>query len=292
MDRSRIRQPLVLASARSTSSEEAAGGASLTSSTPDALWSAPILRVLRPAAVTCTDLRRGRELDHCSLSVPHGARLLLVSDPDSTASTLLRVLAGLSRVERGEIEIAGSTDPTADGWGRRVAYLGPDPGMPSWMTPVEALHLAGDLLDLPHDEKARRVERALAWARIPPEAASRPMRRGGEQMQQRTGLAAALIGDPQVLLLDEPLGSLDARERLRLLRLPGRRRLTVVVASRFPASQAGLVAHVAYLRQGRVDLIAPIGALARAGLPLSHRGVAALAEMQAAGVPERGAARA
>jgi ABC-2 type transport system ATP-binding protein len=267
----------------------ATGGASLTSSTPDALWSAPLLRVLRPAAVTCTGLKRGRELDRCSLSVPHGARLLLVSDPDATASTLLRVLAGLSRVERGEIQIAGSGNASAAGWGRRVAYLGPDPGMHTWMTPVEALHLAGELLELAVDETARRVERAIAWARIPSEAASRPMRRGGEPLQQRTGLAAALIGDPEVLLLDEPLRALEARERFRLLKVPGRRR-TILLASRYPASEAGLMQHVAYLRGGRVQLIAPVDALERAELPLSHRGIAALAEMRAAGVVARGAA--
>ena len=241
--------------------------------------------------MTCTDLRRGRELDHCSLSVPPGARLLLVSDPDTTASTLLRVLAGLSRVRRGEIRIAGSRDATAEGWGRRVAYLGPDAGMHTWMTPVEALQLAGELLNLPRDEIGRRVERAIAWARIPPELASRPMRRGGVPLQQRTGLAAALIGDPEVLLLDEPLRALEARERFRLLRLPGRRR-TIMLASRYPASEAGLVAHVAYLRDGRVELVAPVGALEEARLPLSHRGVAALAEMKSAGLPAPGVARA
>lgn len=291
MDACRVRQALVLASAPTRRMRLATGGAALTSSTPDALWSAPLVRVLRPAAVTCTGLRRGRELDRCSLSVPHGARLLLVSDPDATASTLLRVLAGLSRVDRGEIQIAGSSNPTSAGWGRRVAYLGPDPGMHTWMTPIEALHLAGELLDLAPDETARRVERAVAWARIPSDAASRPMRRGGEQLQQRTGLAAALIGDPEVLLLDEPLRALEARERFRLLKLPGRRR-TILLASRYPASEVGLMAHVAYLRAGRVELIASIGALERAELPLSHRGIAALATMRAAGVVTRGAAQA
>jgi len=262
----------------------ATGGASLTSSTPDALWSAPSLRVLRPAAVTCSDLRHGRDLDHCSLSVPAGARLLVVSDPDASASMLLRVLAGLSRADRGEVRIAGSRDASAQGWSRRVAYVGPDPGMHSWMTPVEALRLTGDLLDLPPDETAIRVERAIAWARIPSVAASRPMSRGGDPLMQRTGLAAALIGDPEVLLLDEPLRALEARERARLLRMPGRRR-TVLLASRYPASEVGLMAHVAYLRDGRVELIAPIDALERAELPLSHRGIAALAEMRAAGMP-------
>ncbi|MGH2402079.1 MAG: ATP-binding cassette domain-containing protein [Candidatus Limnocylindria bacterium] len=231
--------------------------------------------------MTCTDLRRGRDLDGCSLSVPAGARLLIVSEPDATASILLRVLAGLSRVERGEIRIAGSRDPSAGGWGRRVAYLGPDPGLHTWMSPIEALRLAGQQLDLSPDEIDRRVERAITWVRIPPAAASRPMSRGGASLQQRTGLASALIGDPEVLLLDEPLRSVEASERSRLLKLPGRRR-TILLASRYPASEAGLMAHVALLRAGRVALIAPVGALERAQLPLSHRGIAALAEMKPA----------
>ena len=213
---------------------------------------------------------------------------MVVSDPERTASTLLRVLAGLSRADHGTIRIAGSSDPTSEGWGRRVAYLGSDPGLPTWMTPFEALWLAGELLDLPPHEISRRVERTMAWARISADAASRPMSRGGISMQQRAGLAAALMGDPEVILLDEPLRALDARERSGLLRIPGRRR-TIMIASRYPASEAGLVAHVVYLRRGRVDLIAPVSALEHAGLPLSHSGIAALARMRAA-LRARGAA--
>jgi ABC-2 type transport system ATP-binding protein len=258
----------------------------LTSSTPDALWSAPSLRLLKPAAVVCADLSRGSDLAGCSLSVPAGGRLLLVSDPDSSASTLLRVLAGLARPEGGRIRIAGSTESGPDGWGRRVAYVGPNTGLHTWMTPSEALRLAGDLLDLPADESARRAERAIAWARIPLRDLARPMSRGGIALQQRTALAAALIGDPEVLLLDEPLRALDAEERHRLLRLRGRRQ-TILLASSYPASEVGLAAHVVYLRGGRVELIAPISALEAAGLSLSHRGIEALAAMRAADAAER-----
>lgn len=263
----------------------------MTSSTPDALWSAPSLRLLRPAAVVCSDLRRGRDLDRCSLSVPAGGRLLLVSDPDSSASTLLRVLAGLSRAERGRIRIAGSTEPGSAGWGRRVSYLGPNPGLHTWMTPLEALHLASELIDLAPADRARRIERAASWAGIPAAAMAQPMSRHGAALQQRAGLAAALIGDPEVVLLDEPLRALDADERRRLLRLPGPRR-TVMLASRYPASEVGLAAHVVYLSAGRVALIAPVAELEAAGLSLSHRGIEALAAMRAAGTaPSRPAPR-
>jgi ABC-type multidrug transport system ATPase subunit len=252
----------------------------LTSSTPDALWGAPSLRLLRPTAVVCTDLGKGRDLDRCSLSVPVGGRLLLVSDPDATGSTLLRVLAGLSRAERGRFRIAGSTDAGARGWGRRVTYLGPQPGLHTWMTPFEALHLACELIDVAPADRARRIERAAAWAGIPPATMAQPMSRGGTALQQRTGLAAALIGDPEVVLFDEPLRAIESDERRRLLRLPGRRR-TVLLASRYPASEVGVAAHVVYLSAGKVELIAPVGELRAAGLSLSHRGIEALAAMRA-----------
>jgi ABC-2 type transport system ATP-binding protein len=208
-------------------------------------------------------------------------RLLVVAEPDQSASALLRVLAGLSPADHGRIEIAGLRTPSAQGWGRRIAYLGPESGIPPWMTPREALRLAADLLELPTGEAEWRIRRALAWARVPPEALDRALRRGGPPLSQRIGLAAALIADPEVLLLDEPLRALEADERSRLLRLPGKRH-TILIASRYPASEDGLVSHVALLRGGRVALLARVAELEEARLPLSMKGIVALAERRAA----------
>lgn len=189
---------------------------------------------------------------------------------------LVRILAGLSRAERGSVAIAGLTDPSRDGWGRRVAHVGPDPGIHRWMTPREALALAADLLELSSAEAQRRSERALAWARIGPDWADRPVGRGGPPLQQRTALAAALLADPEVLLLDEPLRGLESHERARLLRLPGVRR-TILIASRYPASEDGLVTHIALLQEGRMALFVPRSDLDQAGLPLSMSGIVELA---------------
>ena len=93
-----------------------------------------------------------------------------------------------------------------------------------------------------------------------------------------------MIGDPEVLLLDEPLRALDDTERARLLRIPGRRR-TVLLASRYPASEEGLVDQVALLRDGRLALHARRDELTDHGLPLSMKGIVALAELRAAAPP-------
>ena len=90
-----------------------------------------------------------------------------------------------------------------------------------------------------------------------------------------------MLTEPEVLLLDEPLRAADAEERARLLTIPGRRR-TVVIASRYPASEAGLVNQVAFLRDGRLLLHAPIDELEQRGLALSQRGIDALIELKAA----------
>lgn len=233
--------------------------------------------MLRPFAISVRDLSRPPELEHVSFAIPVGARVLVASDPPAAASTLLRVLAGLARARRGRIEIAGLTSPGRDGWGSRVGYLAPEPGMYPWMSPREALELAARVLGLAGDQVVRRVEAAMTWCAIDREAARAPLARGGPPLLQRTGLAGLLVGNPEVVLLDEPLRAFDPTERQRLLRLPGGRR-TVLMASRYPSADVGLVSHLALIREGRVRFIARVADLEAAGLPASLRGLEMLAE--------------
>ena len=213
--------------------------------------------------------------------VPAGTRLLVAAEPDASGSMLLRILGGLARRSAGRVEIAGLDDPSADGWGRRIAYLGSEPGIHAWMTPRETLQLAARLLDLDATTAGRRTDELLDRAGIPPAAADRPVRRGGPALAQRTGYAAALLADPEVLLLDEPLRSLEAAERHRLLDLRGERR-TVVLHSRYPASEAGHVTHVALLRGGRIAMLARADEVEALGHGLAMRGITELADGRAA----------
>jgi ABC-2 type transport system ATP-binding protein len=265
------------------------GGEPLTSSTPDALWASHSVRLMRPAAVVVHGLHRSlhgrRLLDGLDLELPVGARLLLVSRPEASGSLLLRVLVGLVRPVSGFVRLAGlaRADDSAAGWARRVAYLPPEPGIYPWLTPVEALDLAARLAGYDRNERRRRIEVAVERFRLGADV-HRPISRAGAALAQKTALAAALLPEPEVLLLDEPLRSVVPDERARLLRFPEQRR-TVVLASRFPASEAGVVNQVALLRDGRLAMRASIDDLEEGGFSLSFQGIEALAELRVAGLP-------
>ena len=257
------------------------GGVTLTSSTPDALWASESVRLLKPAAVVCEELTRdvgGQPLlDGLTLVVGVGARLLVVSQPEASAPLLLRILAGLAHAHGGSVRLAGVSraDDSPAGWARRVGYVGPEAGIYPWMSPREVLDLAGRLADFDARDRARRID-ALAERYRLGTYLDEPIQRGGEALAQRVALAAAMLTDPEVLLLDEPLRAVEAEERTRLLAIPGRRR-TVLIVSHYPASEAGLVNQVAFLRDGRLVVHAPVGALDARGLTLSQRGIEALA---------------
>jgi ABC-2 type transport system ATP-binding protein len=252
------------------------------------------VRLLRPAAIEVRGLRSGsgwwrngggRELRGIDLSVPVGARLLLVSQPESTASLLLRILAGLVRPGAGMVALAGvpRTDDSSMGWRRRVAYVAAAPAIYGWLSPLEALFLAADLAGMDRATAELRVDELAEHLRLGADA-TRSVSRGGPAVLERTALGAALLGEPEVLLLDEPLRALDPAERRRLLRFP-RKRVTLVIASRYPASEEGIVNQVALIRDGRVALHAAVEELTAAALPLNARGIGALADAGGPGGP-------
>ncbi len=255
----------------------------VTASTPDALWASRSVRQLRPRAVMLRDVHRSvgrrRVLDGATLAVSVGARVLVASQPHDAASLLLRILAGLARADSGSIRLAGleTADPERGGWRRRVTYLGPGGALPGWMSPREALDLAAGLLGYDRQERHDLVEGAIGrYGLYHGPGPDRPLRRGGTAFAERTAFAAAMVGQPEVLLLDEPLRSLSADDRTELLSAVPRR-TTILLASRLPASEARHVNQVALLRDGRCVLHAPVSDLERRGLPVSMRGLEALA---------------
>ena len=262
-------------------------------STPDALWSSPVARRLRPVAVEIDGVGRriGRDpvLDGVDLAIPAGCprpgggasirRLPRSSCGSWPASPVPSAARSSSRGSFRETSIA-------EGWARRVGYVGSDPGIPPWMTPSESLELAARLAGIDGPQRERLIDESLLHFQLGA-IRDRPLRHAGRIVAERTALAAALLPDPEVLLLDEPLrrprpagsASLPAHPR----RAPdGAHRQPVPGAGGRPRGTRGPDP------RRRIALHAPIDELDAQRLPLSLRGMTALADLAMVGRPSRG----
>jgi len=154
-------------------------------------------------------------LGDVSLTVPHGAFVSLLGASGSGKSTLLRLVAGLVRPCGGTVEVFGRamSTPRED-----IAVMFQKPTLLPWMTveenvvfPVRYRH---GRVDAAASRRARDLIEAVGLA---DRADARPGALSGG-MQQRVALARALVGDPKIVLLDEPFSALDEllRESLAL----------------------------------------------------------------------------
>ncbi len=142
-------------------------------------------------------------------------------------STLLRVLAGLVEPTRGSVLFA-------DGGKPRIGMVFQQSNLMPWRTAIDNITLPLELEGIPQDEACQRAQELINLVGLQGFEASWPRDLSGG-MAQRVAIARALIHDPDLLLLDEPFGSLDAltRERMwmELSRIWQARRKTVVMVT-------------------------------------------------------------
>jgi ABC-type nitrate/sulfonate/bicarbonate transport system ATPase subunit len=150
-------------------------------------------------------------LQACSLSVAAGEMVSLVGPSGCGKSTLLRLLAGLDRPSSGELW-AGAERIEGPSAQRGLVFQ--DPNLFPWLTVrknIQSGLVARGVLR----EKRHEVEDFLRLVGLEPFANAYPHQLSGG-MAQRVALARALVNHPRVLLLDEPLGALDAFTRMRM----------------------------------------------------------------------------
>src|SRR6266545_2604201 len=154
-----------------------------------------IRRRLRPA------------LQGLDLEVRRGEVFGYLGPNGSGKTTTLKLLMGLLRPDSGEVEVLGCPwdDPA---WRYRVGYLPEHPYLYDYLTPQEYLDYVGRLFGLPAPARAARGRELLARVGLA-HVATVPMRRFSKGMLQRAGIAQALVNDPELLILDEPMSGLD-----------------------------------------------------------------------------------
>lgn len=169
------------------------------------------VRELRKSFAPADGGARRLALDNVSLLIDAGELVSLVGPSGCGKSTLLRLLAGLDTPDSGELLI-GAEPITAPSEERGLVFQ--DPNLFPWLTVrrnIEAGLVARGVLH----EKRGEVDEFMRLVGLETFADSYPHHLSGG-MAQRAALARALINHPKVLLLDEPLGALDAFTRMRM----------------------------------------------------------------------------
>jgi sulfate transport system ATP-binding protein len=154
-------------------------------------------------------------LDDVSLDAESGALTALLGPSGSGKSTLLRIIAGLETADQGEILLGGKDATALAPQKRNVGFVFQHYAAFKHMTVRDNIAFGLKVRRRPKEEIAERVDELLTLVQLQTFGHRYPAQLSGGQ-RQRMGLARALAPEPQVLLLDEPFGALDARVRSEL----------------------------------------------------------------------------
>jgi ABC-2 type transport system ATP-binding protein len=182
-------------------------------------------------------------------------------------TTTLKMLMGLIFPTAGRAEVLGLPVPALAAK-RRLGYLPETPYFYDYLTPEEFLDLVGALSDVPRAERRRRAHRLIGRVGLD-HARGRPLRKFSKGMLQRVGIAQALMGEPELVVLDEPMTGLDplGRKEIRDLMLELKKEGRTVLYSTHILPDVEMTCdRVAMVFAGRTAAIGPLGELLSARL--------------------------
>lgn len=164
------------------------------------------------AVVSVKDLRKryGRRdpwaVDGVSFELEAGQAFGLLGPNGAGKSTIVKIIAGLLRPDSGTVALFGS-DPGNPAARAHLGFSPEEPDFPKFLRADEVLDYFASLLGLDDLERKRRIPETLAFAGLDKER--RQVRQFSKGMKQRLGIAQAILGRPQLLILDEPTADLD-----------------------------------------------------------------------------------
>jgi ABC-2 type transport system ATP-binding protein len=198
--------------------------------------------------------RKVRALDGLSLTVNQGEIFGFLGANGAGKTTTLKLLMTLIFPTDGSARILGH-DIGETSLHSRIGYLPENPYFYDYLTALEFLNFCGQIFGFSNSERSRRSKSLLARVRLNETKWNTQLRKFSKGMLQRVGLAQALINDPEVVFLDEPMSGLDpigrreVRDLISELRQEGK---TVFMCSHILSDIEVLCDRVAILKNGRL----------------------------------------
>jgi ABC-2 type transport system ATP-binding protein len=199
-------------------------------------------------------LKRVRALDGLTLTVERGEIFGFLGGNGAGKTTAIKILMRLMTPTAGTVRILGHD--TNDQWVRaRIGYLPEQPYFYDYLTARELLEYCAELFGYSRPDRRARAVALLRRVHLDEAAWNRQLRKFSKGMLQRVGLAQALVNDPELVVLDEPMSGLDpigrrqVRDLIAGLRQSG---VTVFFSSHIIADIEVLCDRVAILQRGRL----------------------------------------
>ena len=209
-------------------------------------------------AIRCENLTKRfgafTAVDDLSLTIEEGASFGFLGPNGAGKTTTLRLFTGLTNPTGGRMWVGGeNVSGQSMDLRSQVGYLPESPAFYGWMTGREFLEFTADLYGIPRGQARTRAAELLNEVDLM-DAGDRKVRGYSRGMQQRLGLAQALMHDPRVLFLDEPASALDPIGRRDMLETINslRGRTTVFISSHILADVERICDRVAIINRGKL----------------------------------------
>jgi ABC-2 type transport system ATP-binding protein len=192
-------------------------------------------------------------IDSLNLDVLEGEVFAFLGPNGAGKTTTIKLLTRLLFPSQGTVHIMGMPLSSRESM-RQVGYLPEQPNLYGYLTGVEFLDFMGRIFDLPARARKKRIPEVLGLVGLS-DCGTRAIRTYSRGMMQRLGMAQALINDPELLILDEPMSALDpiGRKDFRDLILSLKKRGKTLFFSSHILSDAELVAdRIGILKKGRM----------------------------------------
>jgi ABC-2 type transport system ATP-binding protein len=209
--------------------------------------------------------RKVRAVDGLSLAVNEGEIFGFLGANGAGKTTTLKILMRLIFPTAGRARILAQ-DIADVAMHQRIGYLPENPYFYDYLTAMEFLDYCGQIFGLAPRERKERSQTLLARVRLEEKRWDTQLRKFSKGMLQRVGMAQALVNDPEVVFLDEPMSGLDpigrreVRDLIASLRVEGK---TVFMCSHILSDIEVLCDRVAILRHGRLACVGYLEELRR-----------------------------